>query len=118
MGFSLEDLLEDHTPAVIELVGRLRDVFRSAMPDATERIYPGWHGIGFHHPTAGYVCGLFPGVDNVRVGFEHGHLLADSHGLFDSGGTRVRYVTVEELTPVLTHQLEELVDHAIHLRAG
>ena len=116
MGFSLEDLLEDHTPSVGELVRQLRELFRSVMPDATDRIYPGWHGIGFHHPTAGYVCGLFPGVENVRVGFEHGHLLADSHGLFDSGGIRVRYVTVERLTPVLTHQLAELVDHAIYLR--
>lgn len=86
------------------------------MPDAGERIYTGWHGIGFHHPTAGYVCGLFPGIDNVRVGFEHGNVLPDPHGLLDSGGPQVRYVTVEELTGRLADRLEELVDHAVHLR--
>ena len=117
MGFSPEDILDDHTPAVVELVQQLRDLVGSSMPDAAERIYPGWHGIGFHHPTAGYVCGLFPGADNVRVGFEHGHVLSDPHGLFDSGGSQVRYVTVERLTPELTRQLGELVDHAIYLRA-
>jgi hypothetical protein len=117
MGISLEDLLDDHTPAVAELARQLRELIRSAMPDATERIYPGWHGIGFHHPTAGYVCGLFPGIDNVRVGFEHGHLLSDPHGLFDSGGNQVRYVTVERLTPELTRQLGGFLDHAIDLRA-
>ena len=117
MGFPIEDLLNEHTSAVVQLMRELRDLVRSSMPDATERIYPGWHGIGFHHPTAGYVCGLFPGADNVRVGFEHGHLLTDPHGLFDSGGSQVRYVTVEMLTPELAHQLAELIDHAIYLRA-
>ena len=117
MGTSLEDLLDDHTPEVAELARQLRDLIRSAMPAATERVYPGWHGLGFHHPTAGYVCALFPAADHVRVGFEHGHLLPDPGGWFDSGGRRVRYVTVEQLTPDLVHRLAELVDHAVHLRA-
>ena len=85
------------------------------MPDAAEKVYPGWHGIGFHHPDAGYVCGIFPVEDHVRVGFEHGSRLPDPHGLFASGGTQVRYVIVDEMTPELTNRLEELVDHAVHL---
>jgi hypothetical protein len=113
---SIEDLLADSTPEVGELTFRLRDLIRSVMPDATERIYPGWHGIGFHHPTAGYVCALFPGADRVRVGFEHGHLLPDPGGVFDSGGKQVRYITVHELSPDLADRILEFVDHAAHLR--
>jgi len=111
----IEDILDDHTPEVVDLTRQLRALIRSVMPDATERVYPGWHGIGFHHPTAGYVCALFPGVDHVRVGFEHGHLLPDPAGAFDSGGKQVRYVTVKNLTPELATRLGEFVDHAIHL---
>ena len=115
---SLEDLLEEHTAAVVDLVMELRNLIRSAMPDAAERVYPGWHGVGFHHPDAGYVCAIFPGEDHVRVGFEHGHLLPDPHGLFDSGGSQVRYVTVDEVTPELARDLGEMVDHALHLRSS
>lgn len=113
---SIDDLIDDHTQEVGKLVLALRDLIRSLMPDATEKIYLGWHGIGFHHPTAGYVCALFPAADHVRVGFEHGYLLPDPHGVFDSGGGQVRYVTVDVLTPALLDRLGELVDHAVHLR--
>jgi hypothetical protein len=112
----IDDLLEQHTPEVIDLSLRLREVIRAAMPDATEKVYLGWHGIGFHHPDAGYVCAIFPGEDHVRVGFEHGHLLPDAHEIFDPGGSQVGYITVFELTADLVARLEELVDHAVHLR--
>lgn len=112
----IDDLLEQHTPEVIDLSLRLREVIRAAMPDATEKVYLGWHGVGFHHPDAGYVCAIFPGEDHVRVGFEHGHLLPDAHELLVPGGSRVGYITVKELTQDLIVRLEELVDHAVYLR--
>jgi hypothetical protein len=112
----IEDLLEQHTPEVADLTLRLREVIRTAMPDAGEKVYQGWHGVGFHHPDAGYVCAIFPGDDHVRVGFEHGHLLPDPYGLFDSGGEQVRYITVDQMTPDLAQQLQELIDHAVHVR--
>ena len=114
----IEDILDDHTPEVVDLTLQLRALIRSVMPDATERVYPGWRGIGFHHPTAGYVCALFPGSDHVRVGFEHGHLLPDPAEAFDPGGKQVRYITVKSLTPELAARLGEFVDHAIHLRGS
>jgi len=114
---SLRDLLEDHTPAVVDLVMDLRRIVRQAMPEAVERVYPGWDGVGFHHPEAGYVCALFPDADRVRVGFEHGHLLPDPHGVFDQGGRQVRYVTVRAVDAGLAVRLGELIDHAVHLRS-
>ena len=110
-----DDILAAHTPDVIELAGDLRRLLRDLVPKFVERSYPGWHGIGFHHPTAGYVCAVFPGADHAKVGFEHGHLLPDPNGVFDSGGERVRYISLDELTPELTIRLGELVDHAVHL---
>ena len=110
-----DELLEQHTPEVAGLVIQLRDVIRGAIPDATEKVYQGWHGIGFHHLEAGYVCALFPGDDYVKVGFGRGYLLPDPHEVFDSGGEHVRYATVYEMTPELANRLVEMVDHAVHL---
>jgi hypothetical protein len=115
---TIDELLEHHTPAVADLVLRLRDAIRTALPDATEKVYPGWHGVGFHHPDAGYVCGIFPVEDHVKVGFERGSQLPDPHGLFAGGGTQVRYVPVNEMTTELADRLEEMVDHAVHLGAA
>ncbi len=112
---TIDDLLAEHTPDVAELTLALRDGIRAGHPELSERVYAGWHGIGFHHPEAGYVCALFPGGHAVRLGFEHGHLLADTDGLFDGGGTQVRYVTLTEWRPDPMEPLTELVDEAIAL---
>jgi hypothetical protein len=55
-----DELLDDHTPAVRALAQRLRRLVRSVCPEASERVYPGWHGLGFHHPDVGYFCGISP----------------------------------------------------------
>jgi hypothetical protein len=115
---TIDDLLAEHTPDVAELTRRLRDAIRAGHPVLSERVYPGWHGIGFHHPQAGYVCALFPADDRVRLGFEHGHLLADTDGLFDGDGEQVRYVTLTEWRPDLIESLTELIDEAIELRSN
>ena len=115
---TIDELLAEHTPDVAELTLALRHSIRTAHPGLTERVYPGWHGIGFHHPDAGYVCALFPGDEQVRLGFEHGHLLTDTDGVFDPGGRQVRYVTFTEWQPELIDSLTELVDEAIALGAA
>jgi hypothetical protein len=113
---SIEGLLEEHSPEVAELARHVIVLIRSVIPDATERVYPGWHGIGFHHPTAGYVCAVFPATDHLRVGFEHGHLLADPAGVFDPGGRKVRYITVRDLTADLAARIAGFVDKAVHVQ--
>lgn len=114
---TIDELLAEHTPDVAELTLRLRDAIRADHPVLSERVYRGWHGIGFHHPQAGYVCALFPGDDRVRLGFEHGHLLTDNDGLFDRGDGQVRYLSLTEWRPDLSEALTELIDEAIELRS-
>ena len=65
-------LLADHSEAVAGIVLRLRSVLLTGRPDLAERVRPGWHSMNFHHPTAGFVCALFPQADRVDLVFERG----------------------------------------------
>jgi hypothetical protein len=74
----------------------------AADPDLSERLYPGWRGVGYRHPEAGYVCGLFPQPDGeLRLLFEHGATIADPEGVLEGPGTQTRYIIARELDPTL-----------------
>jgi hypothetical protein len=47
------ELLAQRPPAVANLARRLRLAALKAIPDLTERFYPGWEGLGLRHPKAG-----------------------------------------------------------------
>lgn len=111
-----DELLDEHTEPVAALARELRRVIVAAMPTATERVYSGWHGLGYVHPEAGYVCGIFPQSDEVKLGFEHGHLLPDPDGLFSLGGTQVRYIVLRPGDPVPATAIADLIAEALELR--
>ena len=87
------------------------------MPEAVERVYSGWHGIGYHHPEAGYVVGLFPQEGCVRVLFEHGVHLPDPAGVLEGDGSQTRHADLVEWDEALVAALEDLVAAAIELRS-
>ena len=86
---TVEELLAVHTPHIADLAERIIDHLHHRASWAETRVYAGWHGVGFHHAEAGYVVGVFPRDESVRVLFEHGHLLGDAPYLEGSGQTRV-----------------------------
>jgi hypothetical protein len=106
-------LLAEHTPQVAAAAAWLREVVVDALPDAREVVYRGWHALGYHHPAAGYVCAVFPRADDVLLGFEHGVLLADPHGLLSGEGRTVRYVRVAAPGDPPAERLVELIDDAV-----
>jgi hypothetical protein len=65
-------LLAEHTDEVAGAAEWLREVDVDALPDAGERVYRDWHGFGYHHPEAGYVCAVLPRSDEVLLAFERG----------------------------------------------
>lgn len=111
------ELLAEHTPEVAALTDDLRRVVRAALPEATERVYSGWHGFGFLDPDAGYVCGIFPIADRVKLGFEHGAALPDPDGLFTSGGSQVRYVELRPGDEIEVAAITDLIADAVELGA-
>ena len=90
-----EQLLADYPPPIRELAGELRRLIKGLIPEAVERAYPVWRGIGYRHPAAGYFCALFPQQNMVKLGLEHGAQLPDPTKILKpgpTGGRQVRYV--------------------------
>jgi cytidylate kinase len=109
----LSSLLAEHSPEVVDLTEVLRGVVRSALPTATEKINAGWHGLGYHDPVAGYVAGIFPGDESVKLGFEHGVALSDPEEMLEGDGTQVRYVVLEAWDPALREPIIDLLHAAV-----
>lgn len=98
----IEGLLAEHQPSVAAIAGELRQVMRRLLPTSQERVYRGWHGIGYVHPSLGYLGAIFPRETTVRVGFERGHQLEDPTGRLLRPGKQVAYLeftSVEEVDP-------------------
>lgn len=93
-GITSEEILAGHSKAVQRLTQKLRRLVRSEIPAAQERAQRGWHAIGYHHPKAGYFCGLFPFDDHVKLLFEWGAFLPDPDGVLEGQTRRVRYVMI------------------------
>ncbi len=94
----VHDFLRDSHPGLADLALWVREMILAGEPDLTERVYPGWDGIGFRHPDAGYVCAIYPREQEqeVRLLFEHGVRLDDPEGLLEGAGTQTRFIRVRE----------------------
>ena len=67
-----ESILDDHIMEIRAIAEALRKLVRATLPEAIESGHPTWHSIGYRHPKAGYVCGIFPHKDSVDLVFEFG----------------------------------------------
>lgn len=112
---SPDDILRRHHPAVQALAQELREFVKRQVPETTERAYPGWHAIGYRHPTSGYFCGLFPFDHHVHLLFEWGVLLPDPEGLLRGDGAQVRYVFLQPGDAIPEEALSALIEAALSL---
>jgi len=110
------ELLAAHRPEVGGLAADLRRGLRGRFPELAERVYRGWHGLGYHHPEAGYVVALFPRADEVWLSFEHGAGLPDPLGLLRPRGRQVRAVPLRPGEPRDEDALADLVEAALTRR--
>jgi hypothetical protein len=109
------DILNDHGVEISSLAEKLRTVVRSSMPEALESGHPVWHSIGYRHPTAGYVCGIFPRKEYVDLVFEFGVLLSDPTKVLQGGGKQVRYLRFTEGDVIREETVKQLIQDALSL---
>lgn len=111
-----DDILADHDPEVVAIANRVRRLISEALPEETDEVaYHGWHAIGYRHPEAGYVCGVFPHADGVKIGFEQGFRLSDPEGALSGDGVQVRYLELARGEEILAGTLEGLLREALTL---
>jgi hypothetical protein len=110
-----EEILRSCPPGVRRIAEEVRSLVRHVVPTATERAYPGWHGIGFRDPQAGYVFGLFPHEDHVRLFFERGGELEDPERVFapPDGLKQGRYVELRTVIDAKVPALRRMIIRAV-----
>lgn len=98
-GIPPEALLEQCPPAMAALAHRLRDVVGQAVPDAVERVRPGWRLIGYDVPVGrrlAYFAWIMPERAHVHLGFPKGVRLVDPDRALEGEGitTAARWFTL------------------------
>jgi hypothetical protein len=116
-GIPPEAFLAAYPAEIAAIAERLRAVVRDAVPEATERVRPGWRLIGYDVPRgrrAAYFCFVAPEPEHVHLGFEHGTTMRDPTGrLRGAGITRqVRWLTFRPGTTLDVSVLAPLVREA------
>jgi hypothetical protein len=84
-----EALLADYPPPHQEIANRLRSVVLDAIPDAIERVRPGWRLIGYDLPVRGrgaMFAWIWLEPEHVHLGFPQGVLMDDARGLMKGAG--------------------------------
>ena len=110
-----DEILMLHGETVEALARAVRDCVLAAMPEATERVNRGWQGLAYHHPAAGYVCGVFVLKEMVKLGFEFGALLADHNGRLSGNGLQVRYLEIRDHNDVDAAAIADFIRQAVAL---
>ena len=112
---AVEQLLDDHSDAVIATAQWLRTVVLDAQPLLVERARRGWHSVNYHHPDAGFVCAIFPTAERVQLVFEQGARLPDPEGRLSGAGRRVRTLDFPAGSDLDAAVVAEFLDLAVEL---
>jgi hypothetical protein len=101
-----ELFLDGFPPGIRAVAERLRQVVTSAVPDALERVRPGWRLVGYDVPAgkrSRYFAFIAPEVEHVHLGFEYGIWMVDPDNILRGAHLnlrKVRYVTYQPGDPI------------------
>ncbi|HUF00258.1 MAG TPA: DUF1801 domain-containing protein [Anaerolineales bacterium] len=112
---SPEDILSDHPAEIHASAEKLRKLIRESMPEGVESGHPFWHSINYRHPSAGYVCGLFPRNEYIDLVFEFGILLPDPQNVLQGDGVQVRYMRIRKSAEIPAKAIRQLISDALAL---
>ena len=117
-----EALLDDFPPPMQAIAHRLRTVIKEAVPDAVERVRPGWRLIGYDVPFGkkrAYFAFVAPEDAHVHLGFEHGWAMRDPDRLLEGAGItkRVRWLRFFDVAEVDAERCVALVREAARVAA-
>lgn len=119
--FPPELLMERYSPGIRRAVERLRKIVKKAVPDAIERVRPGWGLIGYDVPVGKrrrYFAFVWPEAEHAHLGFEYGIWMDDPDNILQGAHInlrKVRFVTYEPGEVIPEADLVKYTRHAAQL---
>lgn len=113
--------LASYPDGIREAADRLRTLVQRAVPDAIERVRPGWRLIGYDVPAgrrAVYFAFVVPEPKHVHLGFEHGIAMADPDRVLRGAHLKlrkVRYLTFRPGDAIHEGMILDLVQEAVRV---
>ena len=105
-------LLADYPPPHQELAQRLRQIVVDAVPEAIERVRPGWRLIGYDLPVKRhgvFFAWIWPEPEHVHLGFPRGIDMDDPDGAMRGAG-------ITKLARWLTYSPGDSIDEPLATR--
>lgn len=103
----VEAIINQFPESIRPIARKLRQTIRDEGFMFSEKAYPGWRAVGFRHTRAGYICGIFPQKDSVRLVFEHGGKFKDPKHLLE--GTNLKQTRYMDFSSI--KEIENMADH-------
>jgi Domain of unknown function (DU1801) len=112
---AVDTFLKGYPPPVREIAVKAREVILSVMPDATEKVYPGWKVIqyGAGADMKSVFAAISPQRERVNLGLANGVDLDDPDGLLEGDGKAIRHVKLTSLEAAAAPAVKELVRGAL-----
>jgi hypothetical protein len=112
---AVDTFLKGYPPPVREIAVKAREVILSVMPDATEKVYPGWKVIqyGTGPDMKAVFAAISPQRERVNLGLANGVDLEDPDGLLEGDGKAIRHVRLTSPEAASAPAIRELVRGAL-----
>jgi len=113
---AVDTFLKGYSPQVREIAVKAREVILSVLPDATEKVYPGWKVIqyGVGPDMKSVFAAISPQRERVNLGLAGGVDLPDPDGLLEGDGKAIRHVKLTSPEAAGAPAVRELVRGALY----
>ncbi len=112
---AVDTFLKGYPPPVREIAVKAREAILSVMPNATEKVYPGWKVI--QYGTAADMKSVFAAIspqrERVNLGLAKGVDLPDPDGLLEGDGKAIRHVKLTSPEAAGAPAVRELIRGAL-----
>jgi hypothetical protein len=110
MPVTVEQFLKSYDPDVEEIAHGLRALVRRLVPDAEEKVHPGWKTVAYGRGKNFFAISPHKGWVNLQ--FHSGSSLLDPSDLLDGTGKSMRHVKLVKLCDVKKRALAKLIREA------
>ena len=112
---AVDTFLKGYSPQVREIAVKARETILSVLPDATEKVYPGWKVIQYGSGPAmkDVFAVISPLKERVRLGLPKGATLKDPDGLLEGTGESIRLVKLTSADAATRPAVRALVEEAL-----